>query len=302
VVRTHDDSWDITEGVGTTALAMAAARATETNSEHPLFVDPYAQLFLDAARESGWEPFAERNRDAVTSDPQVNARMTTMSGYTASRTRYFDEFFLAAGREGITQAVILAAGLDSRAWRITWPPRSIVYEIDQPKVLQFKTAVLEKHHAEPACKYVPVGLDLRQDWPKALRGAGFDPAAPAAFSAEGLLPYLPSDAQDLLFERIAALSAPGSRIAVEEFTPAFFESFDQMRRQAQAQQTGGAAATEELFFFDDRAGVADWLSDRGWAPNSISSHELMSRYDRAAPPGVEHSGLTTTNFIEAQLP
>ena len=125
MVRTDDDSWDITEGVGQTALGVAMARAEETTTECPLFTDPYAQLFLDAASERGWQQ----------PPSYMIERIRAISAYAASRTKWFDEFFIAAGASGIEQSVILAAGLDSRAWRLPWVDNSAVYEIDQPKAV-----------------------------------------------------------------------------------------------------------------------------------------------------------------------
>ncbi len=224
MARTDDDSWDITEGVGATALGVAWSRSQESTTECPLFTDPYAQLFIDAAMERGWQQPPKYMID----------RIRSIGGYAASRTKWFDEFFIAAGANGIDQAVILAAGLDARAWRLPWVDGTVVYEIDQPKVLEFKTQTLAQHDAQPSVsRYVAVPIDLRHDWPKALRDAGFDAAVPTAWAAEGLLPYLPADAQDLLFERISELSAPGSRIGIESFGAGFFdrEYLDSRREQ-----------------------------------------------------------------------
>jgi methyltransferase (TIGR00027 family) len=145
MARTDDDSWDITESVGATALGVAAGRAAETNSENPLISDPYAQLFLEAAGDGLWSLYLSDDLPAelVEVDPRFKDRMSAMMDYTASRTRFFDEFFMTAAAEGVTQAVILAAGLDARAWRLDWPAGSVVYEIDQPKVLAFKTSTLQ---------------------------------------------------------------------------------------------------------------------------------------------------------------
>src|SRR5262249_1669197 len=117
MARTDDDSWDIIEGVGQTALGVAMARAEETTSQLP--------LFSAAATERGWQQ----------PPPSVVERIRSIRGYAASRTKWFDEFFIAAGANGIEQVVILAAGLDARAWRLPWVDGSTVYEIDQPKVL-----------------------------------------------------------------------------------------------------------------------------------------------------------------------
>ena len=231
MARTDDDTWDITESVGATALGVAWARAQEATSECPLFTDPYAQVFVDEAVARGWQ-LPQRH---------MAERIASIAGYAASRTKWFDEFFIAAGAGGIEQAVILAAGLDARAWRLPWNDGSVIYEIDQPKVLAFKTDTLDARNMKPPARYVPVPIDLRQDWPKALREAGFDATEPTAWAAEGLLPYLPADGQDLLFERITELSAQGSRVAVEAFGAGFFdpeylagrrERVRQMREQA----------------------------------------------------------------------
>jgi methyltransferase (TIGR00027 family) len=147
MARTDDDTWDINESVGATALGVAGGRAAETNSADPLIRDPYAKLSLDAAGDGIWRIYldAELPAELTDLDPQFADRMQAMMGYTACRTKFFDEFFFAAAGAGIRQAVILAAGLDARAWRLAWPAGCVVYEIDQPKVLAFKTSTLESH-------------------------------------------------------------------------------------------------------------------------------------------------------------
>src|ERR1700742_4527695 len=182
MARTDDDSWDITESVGATALGIAWSRAQESTSEHPLFIDPYAQMFVDVAIDRGWR----------TPPTSMLERIRSIGGYAASRTKWFDDFFIAAGPNGIDQAVILAAGLDARGWRLPWLRRTVLYEIDQPKVLEFKSATLAVHDVEPSVsRYAASPADLRQDWPKALCDNGFDTTRPTAWAAEGLLPYLP---------------------------------------------------------------------------------------------------------------
>jgi len=224
MARTDDDSWDITEGVGATALGVAWSRSEEAASDCPLFTDPYAQLFVDAAMNRGWQ----------LPPHYMIERIRSIGGYAASRTRWFDEFFIAAGANGIDQAVILAAGLDARGWRLPWVDDTVLYEIDQPKVLEFKAQTLAQHNAIPSVsRYVAVPIDLRQDWPKALCDTGFDVAVPTAWAAEGLLPYLPADGQDLLFERINELSARGSRVGVESFGGGFFDRDYLARRREQ---------------------------------------------------------------------
>ena len=96
--------------------------------------------------------------------------------------------------QSVRQAVILAAGLDARAWLLPWMNDIVVYENDQPKALEFKAETLRSQGAESAICYIAVLIDPRQDWPKALRDTGFDPHQRTAWSAEGPLAYLPASA------------------------------------------------------------------------------------------------------------
>jgi methyltransferase (TIGR00027 family) len=310
MARTDNDSWDITESVGATALGVAAARAADTESEDPLINDPFARVFLDAAGEGAWNWFAAPDLPAeiVEAEPDLPLRMRSMRNYMASRTAFFDEFFLAATKAGARQAVILAAGLDSRAWRLAWPDGTTVYELDQPKVLEFKSSTLQQHGAEPTAKLVNVAVDLRHDWPKALKQGGFEPSAPSVWSAEGLLPFLPAAAQDLLFERVTALSAPGSRIAVEAPGPGFNDPEVHARQRAQMQRIRDLAAklgeqrdipdVQDLWYLEDRADVGDWLRDHGWEVSVIPAEELMASY-RRPPADIEDSSPHSV-FVSAQ--
>jgi methyltransferase (TIGR00027 family) len=264
-----------------------------------LFSDPYAELFLDAATDLGWRQ----------PPPSVIERIRSIGGYAASRTKWFDEFFIAAGANGIEQVVILAAGLDARAWRLPWVAGSTVFEIDQPKVLAFKAETLRAHDAASAARHVPVPVDLRQDWPKALVEAGFDPAEPTAWAAEGLLPYLPADAQDLLFERIAELSARSSRIGVESFSAGFFdrdylarrqEQMRRLREEAGEDPDANVADTQDLWYLEDRTDVADWLTEHNWGVSTVESIDLMTRYGRWTP-GQDDATAPRTAFIEGRL-
>ncbi|TVY02498.1 SAM-dependent methyltransferase [Mycolicibacterium porcinum] len=297
MARTDDDSWDITESVGATALGVAMARAHETASDTPLFTDPYAQMFLDAAAARGWRP----------PTGAMAQRIRTIGNYAASRTKWFDEFFLAAGAAGIRQSVILAAGLDARTWRLPWVHDSVVFEIDQPQVLRFKEEVLAAHRVTPKARHVAVAVDLRQDWPKALRDAGFDPTEPTAWSVEGLLPYLPAEAQDLLFERITELSARDSRIGVEAFSAGFFSEDHLARRREQiakmrAESDDGhdMPDPEQLWYIEDRPYVPDWLSEHCWEVAALPSDDLMARYHRAMPADLTE-GTMSTEFVEGIL-
>jgi methyltransferase (TIGR00027 family) len=311
VARTNYDSWEITESVGATALGVAAARAAETESENPLIRDPFARVFLDAAGEGVWNWYEapELPAEVVEAEPELPLRMRAMVDYFASRTAFFDTFFLDTARAGIRQAVILAAGLDARSWRLPWPDGTTVYELDQPRVLEFKSATLQSHGAEPACNRIGVPVDLRQDWPAALRQAGFDASAPSAWSAEGLMPYLPAAAQDLLFNRVQGLTVTGSRIAVEALAPNFADPQARARRRermdrvralmAKADPQREVPKTDELWYFEERDDVGDWLRRHGWDVTVKSSEQLMAGYGRRPPTQLEDPAPRNL-FVSAQ--
>jgi methyltransferase (TIGR00027 family) len=312
VARTDNDSWEITESVGATALGVAAARAADTESEHPLIDDPFARVFLDAAGDGMWNWFGSSDlpADIAKIAPDVPLRMQGMRDYMASRTAYFDEFFIDATESGVRQVVILAAGLDSRSWRLPWPDGVTVYELDQPKVLEFKCSTLRHGGAQPTANLVNVPIDLRQDWPTALRQAGFDAAAPSAFTAEGLLPFLPAAAQDLLFERIQALTAVGSQVAVEAPGPEFNDPESRERQRSTMQRYRALAAQlggeehdfpefEDLWYFEHRTDVGDWLLEHGWDVSVLTSEDMMAIYDRQPPEGIE-DGVPGSLFVSAQ--
>jgi methyltransferase (TIGR00027 family) len=312
MARTENDTWDISaESVGSTALGAAGSRAKESAGEDPLISDPFAQLFVDVAAARGLMPALYSDEilsrlEAI--DPLLVRQLMAQSVYVASRTKWFDEFFGAAQADDVHQAVILGAGLDARAWRLPWTDGSVVFEIDQPKVLDFKGQVLSAHHAEAMCRYVPIGADLRHDWPKALCDAGFDPTRPTAWSAEGLLVYLPAAGQHLLFDRIQALSARRSRIAVDVTGARFFDPETLGRLSAwfthllemYARIGAEVADTPGLWFDEDRADVSAWLRDHGWTVESVDILDLMTRYQRGVPEE-EAAGIPACDCISAQL-
>jgi len=294
MTRTDDDSWEITESVGSTALGVAAARAAETVSENPLIQDPFAQVFLDAAGPGMWSLTSDPKLSAALTDlePDVAAYRQVMVDFMAVRTKWFDDLFLDAVSAGIRQVVILASGLDSRSWRLPWPDRTTVYELDQAKVLDFKSNALARHGAQPAARLVSVAVDLRDDWPKALQDAGFDASAPTMWSAEGLLRYLPAAAQDLLFERIDSLSAAGSRLAANGPSKNAVNPNLLARQRAKSTRFRAAAAEvlgaeipdiEELWYPEERTEIVDWLGEHGWEATAIGMADLLAKHGRTVP-------------------
>jgi methyltransferase (TIGR00027 family) len=275
-MRTDGDSWDIVSSVGLTALGVATARALESASPDPLIRDDYAPLFVEAAGEPHFT--------GLLADPSAIAGTPLLYGFMGFRTKFFDEFFSSAVADGVRQAVIMAAGLDARAYRLDWPAGTTVFEVDQPKVLEFKDKVLTEHAAQPKADRRAVPVDLRDDWPAALAEAGFDPDRPTVWSAEGLLPYLPGAAQDALFEQIDELSALGSRVGVESFVAGTdVKRFATVESKYFDKNPFGDIDLSELWYDDERADPAQWLTESGWSVQTFSSAELATAYGRSVP-------------------
>jgi methyltransferase (TIGR00027 family) len=261
MVRTDNDTWDLASSVGATATAVAASRAMASQNPDALLNDPWADPLVRAV---GIDTFVKLidGETGQTDDPLLNRR--AMTEQITVRTRFFDDFFVQPGESGIRQAVILASGLDTRAYRLPWPANTTVFEIDQPQVIAFKTRTLADLGAEPTAERTTVAIDLREDWPAALVEAGFDPKLPTAWSAEGLLVYLPPDAQDRLFDDIVALSAPGSRIATEHMDLRNIPADWADRLTERSRRIGSNINLAELFYSGDRNPAADYLKDHGW--------------------------------------
>jgi methyltransferase (TIGR00027 family) len=278
--RTDNDTWDLAHSVGATATGVAVGRALATQRPNALIDDPYAGPLVRAVGV----PFFTRLVDGELNPGEVDANaafgMQRMTDMMAVRTRFFDDFFLTAAREGSRQAVILAAGLDARAYRLPWPPETTVFEIDQPQVIDFKTQTMRDLGAAPTVHRHAVAVDLRHDWPAALQRAGFDPDQPTSWSAEGLLAFLPPDAQDRLLDEITALSAPGSRLATENMdgTGAVGQMMQDRMKQAidNWREHGFDVDMTDLWYFGERNDVVEYLSARGWATQVIPMSELYA--------------------------
>jgi methyltransferase (TIGR00027 family) len=289
--RTAGDSWLITESVGATALAVAASRAVETAGTNPLISDEFAAVLVSSAGPA-WARLADASIAWLDGDQHGQRLHRIGCDYQAVRTHYFDQYFGAAADAGIRQVVILAAGLDSRAYRLQWPSGTEVYEIDQPKVLEYKADILSSHGAAPAANRHAVAVDLRDDWPEALIAAGFQPAEPTAWLAEGLVAYLPSDAQDRLFEMCTALSAPDSRFAVEAFTMRI--DGNKQRWTRMRDRLGLDVDVEALTYHEPgRSDPAQWLADHGWRAHSVDNHQEMARLGRPVPEDMVNEAVTT---------
>ncbi|MBS9536164.1 class I SAM-dependent methyltransferase [Mycobacterium sp. M1] len=278
-MRSAGDSWDITTSVGSTALFVATARALEARKPDPLAVDPYAETFCRAAG-GDWAAVLEGNcpdHELLRSD--FGEHFVNFQG---ARTRYFDDYFHRAAEAGVRQVVILAAGLDSRAYRLSWPDETVIFELDQPQVLAFKSYALSQRGIRPRAERREVAVDLREDWEEALNRSGFDPSRPSAWIAEGLLIYLPADAQEQLFTGIDALAARGSHLAVEDGAPMPPEEF------AAAVAAEQAAGDERRIFhqlvYNERCAPADeWFGARGWTASATRLADYLRDLDRPVP-------------------
>lgn len=283
MARTDNDTWDLASSVGATATLVAAARALATNSEDPIIDDPFAAPLVRAVGVEFFTKLVDGATDPAQFGAGYGPTMSQLTNGMAARTRFFDDFFRDAGKAGIRQAVILAAGLDSRAYRLVWPAGTVVFEIDQPDVIEFKTRTLAGLGAEPTAQRRTVSIDLREDWPAALRAAGFDPSLATAWLAEGLLIYLPPEAQDKLFDTIHELSAPGSAVATE-FVPGL-KAFDADKaREAAAgfQQLGLNMDMPSLVYHGERHSAADYLAAKGWQTTGIGRVDLHARHGLTA--------------------
>jgi methyltransferase (TIGR00027 family) len=270
MARTDRDRWDLATSVGATATMVAAQRALA--SDETLINDPYAAPLVRAV---GIDVYVRLVNGQIPVGGDSEFDPHRMAQGMACRTRFYDHFFVDAAQSGVGQAVILASGLDARAYRLPWPAGTVVYEVDMPEVIAFKTLTLSDLGAEPTAERRTVAVDLRDDWATALQAAGFDPQARAAWSAEGLLVYLPDAAQDALFDNITALSAPGSRLAFE-FVPdtAVFADERWRAHHDRMSELGFEIDFNDLVYHGQRSHIVDYLTQRGWRTSSHTVEEL----------------------------
>jgi methyltransferase (TIGR00027 family) len=257
-----DGGRDLASVVGVTATFGALARAVATNKG--LINDAFAEPLVRAV---GADYFVRVVEDDLFSDDDgADPVMTGLIDILAAHTRFVDEFLADAGRAGIRQVVILGSGLDTRPYRLWWPPGTTVFEIDRPQVLDFKSEVLRGLGAELAANRCAVGIDLRQDWLAALRRVGFDAAQPTLWIAEQLLVgYLPPAVQNRLLQDVTAVSAAGSRLATDHmpaWTPMHLEAgrefADGWRRQ------GLNFDLASLTYPGEYRYVPEYLAAHGW--------------------------------------
>ncbi|OBJ52177.1 class I SAM-dependent methyltransferase [Mycobacterium sp. 1423905.2] len=292
-MRSEGDSWDITTSVGSTALFVATARALEAQKPDPLAVDPYAELFVRAVGGSWADVLDGKAPDHELRSDDFGAHFVTFQG---ARTRYFDAYFRRAADAGARQVVIVAAGLDSRAYRLPWPDGTTVFELDQPQIFEFKGEVLAQHGAQPRAERREIPIDLRDDWPQALLDSGFDPSRSSAWIAEGLLIYLPAAAQEQLFTGIDRLASPGSHVAIEDGAPLPDDEYQANLAEEQA------APDKNPFFqlvYNERCAPAtEWFGARGWTAVGTPLNDYMREVGRPLPgPDSEAASIFARNTL-----
>jgi methyltransferase (TIGR00027 family) len=283
MARTDNDTWDLATSVGATATMVAAGRARATRAQ--LIDDPFAEPLVRAVGIDFFTRWATGELDSGDVDiPDHPWGMQRMTNLMAARTRHIDKFTSDALAAGVRQAVIVASGLDARAYRLSWPTGMMLFEIDQPQVLEFKAATVATLGGTPRADLRVVPMDLRQDWPTALRHAGHDANRPTAWIAEGLLAFLPPEAQDRLLDSITALSAEGSRLMAE----IFMNNVQTMQTlQAATQkwyQHGLAVAIDQLGYVDERNDAATYLDARGWRTDRALASQLLTDNGLPVPP------------------
>ncbi|MCD0451906.1 class I SAM-dependent methyltransferase [Actinocorallia sp. API 0066] len=295
-MTTAESGAGVEEGVGLTALMVAAARAIETHRADSLAGDPYAEHFVRAAAASAAWP----TRPADVPDGDENPLWGRLGRYFGLRTRVFDDFLLRSARSGVRQVVLLGAGLDTRALRLDWPPGQTVYELDREGVLAFKHEVLDHVAATPRAARRPVPVDLCDDWSGPLLSAGFDPSLPTAWLAEGLLLYLPPEAERRLIDTVADLSAPGSTFAYE--VKQGMES-PQIRAHPIYTATHHQTGIDLLALFNTspRPDPATTLTTRGWSTTHTTPFTFTHHHGRGPTPH-PHDPLSTNHWIFTTTP
>ncbi|CAN7247918.1 class I SAM-dependent methyltransferase [Mycolicibacterium frederiksbergense] len=303
MARSEGDSWDLASSVGATATMVAVGRAIASTDEHGLIDDPWAAPLVRAVGIEAFTMMVDGTLDIADVAPETAAQVKSNIDEMAVRTKFFDDYFVGAGESGVRQAVILAAGLDSRAYRLPWANGTVVYEVDQPDVIEFKTRTLADLGATPTAERRTVAIDLREDWPAAMRAAGLDPDRPTAWCAEGLLIYLPQEAQDRLFDNIHELSAPGSTVATE-FVPGM-RDFDPEKARAAADtfsRLGLEMDMPSLIYHGERTSAADYLAAKGWQMTGVPRTELFARYGLPTPEFGDRDVLGEIVYVSGTLP
>jgi len=303
MARTDNDTWDLATSVGAKATVVALARALASRSPNALIHDPFADPLVRAVGGPFFTRIVSGELDPADADGGAAYGLVRLMRLMAVRTRLIDDFFVDACAAGIRQVVILAAGLDARAYRLPWAADTIVYEVDQPEVVEFKTRAMTEIGATPTVQRRTVAIDLRDDWAATLRASGFEPMQPTVWSIEGLVHYLTGDAQDRLLDSITELSASGSRVIAASipghdgaaaYQEHIREALENWRKH------GFDVEMTDLFYVGDRHNLADYLGDRGWNATQTTMTQLYESYGQPmSESGEDTTGLGSTIYLTA---
>ena len=302
MARNDRDSWDLATSVGATATMVAAARAAASRHPDPVINDRFAEPLVRAVGLDLFTRVASGETDFADIDGGVG--FPRMTDTFAARAVFYDQFFAAAGAAGLRQVVIVASGLDARPYRLSWPTGTTVYEIDQPEVIEFKTATLARFGAIPTAEHRPVGIDLRADWPAALQAAGFESAEPTAWLAEGvLIGFLPPEAEVRLLDEVTALSAAASRFAADFGTVAGQSETAQQQNRTMTtrwREHGLDLDIAGLAYPGEHIDVAAHLQAHGWDTTESTLQDLFTAAGLAPLQGDEQEGPAAfISFVQA---
>jgi methyltransferase (TIGR00027 family) len=302
MARTDSDTWDLASSVGATATMVAAARAAASRRPHPVINDPFAEPLVRAVGLDLFTKAASGEMDFA--DVGDGAGFPRMVDTFAARARFYDDYFAEASGTGLRQVVIVASGLDSRPYRLSWPAGTTLYEIDQPEVIEFKTTTLSELGAVAGAEHRPVGIDLREDWPAALQRAGFDATQPTAWLAEGvLIGFLPPEAEVRLLDNVAALSVASSTFAAD-YGSVRGQTAEEQRQAQQLtdrwREHGLDLHIPDLTYPGEHTDVAAHLQAHGWDTATFVLADLFAAAGVAPLEGEARVGAPASiSFVRA---
>ena len=271
LARTDGDSWDLLNSVGATATAVAAQRAVATNRTDPLISDPLAEPLLDALGADYHLQFA---RGELAGDAGDLGELRAMVDSIALRTRYFDDFLLEAMDAGVRQAVILASGLDTRAYRLPWVAAATVFEIDQPEVIEFKTTTLEAGRRAAGATSTATGSRPPQRLARGPACCGLRPPRAHRVDRRGPahLPAARSGGQAVRRRRRAQRAGQPDRDGGRRRDHRRTAGADQRPDEVDAGRNSGDAPVDvaDLWYVGERRQASDYLAAKGWATTTAA--------------------------------
>ncbi len=260
--------------VSQTARWVAAQRERESARTDRLFLDPLAGNLA-----------GEEGRAALRISEQVNPRHKSTADYIVTRTRFLDEFVIQGNKKGTRQIVMVAAGMDARAFRLPWRDGTSLYELDYPELLDLKERILQQQDKVPQCHRITLGTNLESEWGGLLIGAGFQPEQASLWLIEGLLYYLHEGPVDGILRQIAKLAATGSQLSADLVSQSCLSS-PWMKEALAAMEKNGMGW---YFGSDDPASL---FARHGWRaeiknPNVEAAKYNPERFPMPANPQVQ---------------